>query len=200
MLNSLRSELRQLGNTELRKLSGVLLRNRSEVENQLELQFKRRLFYLSKDDEKRLLTLRVWSEKYHVSVGYILSVLVPFYAQRFRKTRKKQQRGLPCGVATLCGKAAEYWLRQQLAKDFQDQENVELWKQEKRKEILLQRDARENGVDEFEPRRKTILDYEWPSYYVRAYKKRIRAERKLNQQQLNSEENKRRNYRGNPFL
>jgi len=199
-MSRLSDELRVVGKIEMKRLSGLLLRNRSEVEQQLDLQFKRRIFYLSKDDEKRLLTLRVWSEKYKVSIGYILSVLVPFYAQRFRKTRKKQQRGLPCGVATLTGKAAEYWLKQQIAKDFTDQENVELWKQEQRMEILRQRDARENGVDEYQPRQKTILDYEWPSYYVRAYVKKFRMKRKANQQELNSAENKRRNYRGNPFL
>jgi len=199
-MSRLQVELEKLGKIEMKRLSGLLFRNRIEVEQQLDLQFKRRLFYLSKDDEKRLLTFKVWSEKHHVSIGYILSVLIPFYAQRFRKTRRKQQRGLPCGVATLTGKAAEYWLRKQMEKDFQGQENVELWKQERRTEILLQRDMRLHGEDEFEPRKKTILDYEWPSYYVRAYRKKVISERKQNQQELNSAENKSRPWRGNPFL
>lgn len=198
-MSRLQVELEKLGKVELRRLNSIVFRNRVEVEKQLELQH-RRIFHMSKDDERRLLVFRNWSEKYYVSIGYILGVLIPFYAQRFRKTRKKQQRGLPCGVATLTGKAAEYWLRKQMEKDFPDQENVELWKQARRKEILLQRDFREHGEDEFEPRRKTILDYEWPSYYMRAYRKKVSAERKQNQRELNNPENKRRNYRGSPFL
>ena len=198
-MNSFELRMRELAKEELKRLPGLMFRNRVEVETQLRENFGRRLYWIGKDDERRLLTLSIWADKYHVTVGWILGILIPYYQERFKQRRKSDRKGLPVRITTLCGKHAEYLIKQRLEKDFPNQENIELYRQQQRQIILLERDERLNGVDEFQQRTRKLTDFEWPSRYVRYYRTKMEAQRKVLVAATTSKKN-RKPYRGNPFL
>lgn len=197
MSNQFRVTLQERSKREMQLLPNIIFQNRIEVESQLKNLFGRRLYWISKDDEKRLLTWAVWSERYAVTIGWILRCLIPYYQDRFQKRRKIDHRkGLPCKIATLTGKFSEWLIKQQLQKEFPDGENRELQRQLKREQIVREREERETG-EEVMTRRKRLTDYEVISAYVDGYENRIRERRK----QLERERQKpQKPYRGSPWV
>lgn len=169
-----------------------------QVDALLRKQFNKQIFYPRQDDQHRLLKLRIWSERHKVSVGYILSVLIPYFEKlsykHSRRPREKVSKGIGTTIAILTGSTAEAYLADQILKDFPDGENVLAWKEDRRTDCL-----RQIELDDELPTRKPkgILQYNSVASYRKAYLSRIKRTRDTEDklvQQLSKQP-----WRGNPF-
>lgn len=168
------------------------------IDSLLRKQFNKQLFYPKQDDQYRLLKLRVWSERHKVSIGYILSVLVPHYEKmaykHSNKPREKVSKGIGTTISVLTGPSAEAYLVEQMAKDFPDSENVVSWKEDKKHECLRKL-AAEDEVSSKKP--KTILQYTSIAAYRKAYIQRITNSRNTEEKVI--KQLSKQPWRGNPF-
>lgn len=186
------SELTARAKLEVRELPVLQYKNTARIKKLLEKLFKIAVWNFGQENERKLLTLKVWEEKYGVTIGYILETLVPHYQERFRQRRRSDgRRGMPCSVPTLTGKVSEQLLKKQIELDFPDQEHLELRRQIQR-ELLL---AEQEDVEY--QRRKNITDYEWPSAFVQSYEHRIREARRHRDR---ARQERQKPYRGNPWI
>jgi len=146
----------------------------ADVDSILRKQFNKQLFYPKKDDQYRLLKLRVWSERHKVSIAYILSVLIPHFERiaykHSRRPREKVSKGIGTTIPILTGSTAESFLVEQILKDFPDNENVISWREEKRDECL-RKISQEDDVATRKP--KSVLDYTSLAAFRKAYIARI---------------------------
>lgn len=187
---------------KMRKSQKKALRHRSlqtyaEVDSILQARLGRRLFRLSDDDRIRLLTLQCWSERYKVTLDYIVALLVGYYAQRFARMGANKQ-GLGCRVSVLTGKKSEAILIDAIKRDFPEEEHLLAWRHEHRKMLLAVSDT-DVDDEEMVVKHKTILDYQSPKAYVRAYSKRIQQKR-IENRAAEADVNRRRYpYRDNPW-
>lgn len=194
-------ENRKLRQRERKVLNRLASANHAHVEAILN-QMGRRLFYLSQEDERRLLNLRWWAEKYAVDLGMVLQILITYFGQRFTRKRSNPKVGFGVRVATLTGRAAEEILKKELQERFPDDEQYAVQAQQRRWEILEERQLREMGGEDdgVRTRVKTLLDFPKPSQYVRYYRKRIREQRQVMDRELAKKGNRRFPYRENPWL
>jgi hypothetical protein len=170
----------------------------TEVDTILRKQFNKQLFYPKIDDQHRLLKLKVWSERYKVSIGYILSVLIPYFEKlaykHSRRPRERVSKGIGTTISTLTGPAAESYLLEQINKDFSDGENVIAWKQDKQQACLRKIELDEN-IRIKKP--KGVLGYPTLASYRRAYLKRIKGIRDIEEKLV--KQLSRQPWRENPF-
>jgi len=168
------------------------------VDDILRKDFNKQLFNPKEPDQIRLLKLRVWSERYCVSVRYILSKLVPYFERLANKhsNRFGTSKGLGTTIAVLTGPAAEAFIKDVISKDYSDGENVIAWKEERRLEALalVEKDEAEDIAIK-QP--KGILHYVLIKDYVAAYEKRI-SRIKNNEEKITKKIAKQ-PWRGNPF-
>lgn len=169
-----------------------------EVETELKKSFGKSLFRPKQDDQYRLLRLRVWSERYKVSISYILSVLIPHFERISNKyrgnARSTVSKGIGTTISVLTGQAAESILVEHLERSYPDNEHVISWKQDKQKECLAIL-AEQDEIILKKP--KTVLQYPTLKAYTKAYSERIDNKRKIEEKlvvQLS-----RQPWRGNPF-
>jgi len=155
-----------------------------EVERIMKHWFGVKWFRLKKNDEIRLLRLKQWEEKYHVSLIWIMSQLLPFW--RARHARYKKEQGLGVTVATFVGRVSEEFLRERIREQFPDGEPEKRWKVETQQSQW----ARIWDL----PGRSYSTD---PILAVKEYRKRIGLERE-DRRRWASKLRKRR-YRGNPW-
>lgn len=179
---------------ELRALERRRLKANSKIERVLWEEFHRHLYQRNAADQLRLITLLVWAERYHVTLRYILRVLVNHY-QRFLK--KAHSMSLGVKIATLVGKHSEQVLREHIARDYQDKENVKEWRWRRRRKMLALRVGKDDGIDQ---RVRGLLDYPTVKGFVKAYRNRVYDQRSEFDHEINSTSNKLRAYRGNPWL
>lgn len=181
---------------ERRKLQFLPSRFTAQVNKALERNFDREFIRVSTLDQLRLLALRVWMEKYKVSLDYILQVVVPFCWSRTRG-RYRSSRSLGIRIATLVGQKSEKALREQIAKDFDQGENISIANWERLQSILQARRVREDG--DVQLRAKTLSDYQSVQQYVKAYRTKISNKQFQFQKELNDPENLKRHYRTSPW-
>ena len=167
-----------------------------EVDNILRTKFNKQLFYPKQEDQLRLLRLRLWSERYCVSIEYLLDKLIPHFEKIAMRHRGKafKSKGIGTTISVLTGPAAEEFIIQQVGKDFPNNENKSAAKQEARDRILLEMRKAE-GIDIGKP--KSILQFKTVTAYNRYYRTRITAQQKLDskiEKLLMSQP-----WRGNPF-
>jgi hypothetical protein len=174
----------------LRKRSIFVL---GEVSRWLKKDFGRSFnFNLREIDQVRLYNLWIWSERYSVSIRYILKVLVPYWSNRFKR-RGGQAWGLGVKMHTFVGKHSVKLLEEQIEKDFPNRENVELAKHNRRMALL--------GLDTHEPvKSRDVLECESIEDYVRKYKKRVNVSRRTLDYAEGQTSRRLRPYRGNPWL
>lgn len=169
------------------------------VDSILRKSFGKQLFYPKEDDQIRLLRLKMWSERYSVSVDYILGRLVPYFeklaVKHSRKPREKMSKGIGTTIAVLTGPAAEAYLKDCIGKEFPDGEHIIAWKQNKREECLAKMDEDEGEVTQRKP--KSILQYPTLAAFRRAYEARITHKRKTEGKL--EKKLARQPWRGNPF-
>lgn len=180
------------------KVSTVVFTNMVEIDTLLKKQFNKQLYFPKADDQYRLLTLKVWSEKYKVSIAYILSVLLPYFEKLSHKhsmrPRLKTSRGLGVSIPVLVGNAAEEKLLEYISKDYPDGEHLLAWK-ESRKTECLSKIAEDEGHRKKKP--KGLLQYPSVAAYRKAYMARIADARDSQQKQI--KELSKQPWRGNPF-
>lgn len=170
----------------------------AQIDGLLRKQFNKQLFYPKQDDQYRLLKLKVWSERHKVSIGYILSVLIPHFEKiaykHSRRPRERVSKGIGTTIPILTGPTAENFLIEQIAKDFPDGENVIDWRETLKTECFRRIEA-EDEVGTRKP--KGVLQYPTLAAYRKAYISRIHntrdAEEKLVKQIAKQP------WRGNPF-
>lgn len=190
---------RKLRREEKRKLQIKAQRMFLLVNKILKEEFGRKMFYLKKPDQYRLLVLDVWRERYKVTVRFILKRLVPYYQARISKWQKRRYTdGLGIRVATLVGVHSEQILKEAIQQEFPDAENWDEWRWKRRLEILKQREKETD--DGIATREKTVQDFAKPERYMKYYQRKTRQKRAEFEKELNNDENKRRPYRGNPWL
>lgn len=200
MKKAKKSKIRKFRKLELRKLALRGIKIRRRVASILQERYQRRLFRMKPQDELRLLVLQQWETKYQVELDYILECLLPYWHSKLgRQIRSKN--GLGVRVTSLVGKVSEKILKEQIAKDFPNDENREEWKWKRRREIIASRKkANQDEVeDEFQPVKKSLLDYPTVTKFVAAYKKRVKAERKEFDAACNQKKNRMRRYRNSPW-
>lgn len=151
--------------------------------------------WLKQSDQYKLLTLKVWSVKYRVSLRYILETLVPFWEKFVQRRSKKMKRsGLNVRVSTLVGKKSHSILIESIKRDFPNGLNKIMYIAKERERLYkLALDD-----DDMKVKQKSLVDYSSPDRYVEAYKKSIQAVSK--EREEFTAQMKTRPYRGNPFL
>jgi hypothetical protein len=155
------------------------------VQEIVKREFAVRWFKPKEEDAIRLLILQQWSEKYKVSVEWILRHLVPIWRTSFAKYQSTG--GLGVNIATLVGKKSELILQERLKKEFPDGENLAAW-QSKEQSRQWQRFWDQDPKSE---------DWEFPGTAVKQYQKQMARERRW-RKKFQHEQQKRR-YRGNPW-
>jgi uncharacterized SAM-dependent methyltransferase len=180
-------------------ISTEVVRIVDEVDSILRRDFSKQLFYPKEVDQIRLLKLKMWSERYSVSIAYILSKLIPYFAKLSAKhSRRPQERvskGIGTTISVLTGQAAEAFLQQAIEKEFPDGEHIIAWKETKRAECLLLIEKDEGDITSRKP--KSILQYPTLASFRRAYEKRITNNRRVADKLVR--QLSRQPWRGNPF-
>jgi hypothetical protein len=152
--------------------------------------------YLRQNDRYKLLRIRVWISRYHVTLEYILSRLLPFWEQFVqRRSKKMKKEGLNVRVGTLTGKKSESILLDMLKKDYPNNLQKAIFIASERTRIFNLLEKQYNK--DFKIKEKSMIDYSSPKRYVNAYRRRmIHTQR---QRENFTEEMKLRPYRNNPF-
>ena len=167
-------------------------------------QGERTVLRLKAVDRYRLLTLKIWSERYRVPLKYILQVLMAWTETFARKhfQRAKNTEGFGVKVSTLCGKRSQEILEDQIRRDFPNSEHKTTFIQREQNRILeweVRRQDRQDddGIKTPDQIRKNLFDFPHPKGYVRYYRNRIRRESRQRERII--QELEKRLYRGNPF-
>lgn len=187
---------RQLRRQERKDLTRRVWQMRARVDKILQEAFDKRIFRLSETDGYRLLVFGVWAQKYKVSLDFIVRILVSFYLKHLGRHINVRKKSLGIRISTLTGDKAEQLLRETIQREFPNFENVGLWRQRKKESILSSREGDDTGLT---TKVKTILDYPTPEAYVRAYRRKINQAKK-DDERADNDQNKKRPYRGNPWL
>ena len=157
--------------TEVSKVVG-------DVDELLKKNFNKQLFYPKQDDQIRLLRLKVWSERYEVTLYYILSKLIPRFEAIAKKHsgRAGKSKGLGTTISILTGPAAEEYLVACIAKEFLDDEHKTTWRQDRQQECIRLVTADEDDTPTRPPKR--VIDFPTISAFRMAYEKRIKRNRR----------------------
>jgi hypothetical protein len=172
---------------------------RSIVNEVLVEEFDRRLYNLKADDELRLLTLFTWRDRYKVSVKYILKLLIPIWTRKFSRFRVKTSLG--CRVATLVGNKSEEILRERIAHDFPNKENIQQYDSIERDKIIQYATRHENKNKAKREDEKSLLEYKNINSFIHQYKRDLRWKKKKSSSKSQKllEQVKTKQYRNNPF-
>lgn len=197
-----KKQRKRIGRHEAVALRATIFHIKVELDAILRRDFERNLYGLKPQDELRLLVLSQWQDKYHVSLSYILEAVLPYWHKKLGRWSKRKS-GLGCKVIHLVGKESERLLKQEIAKDFPDKENITEWQWTRRKEIVELRREEEDDSEELGFKqaavRKGPLDYPDLESYVAAYKKRVEGHRAGLDKEVRNKRNRRRKYRMNPW-
>lgn len=180
-------------------LTSELTKIVDEVDLVLRRKFGKQLFYPKSDDQIRLLRLHLWSERYKVSLEYILSVLIPYFegiANKHRgRPRGTSSKGIGTTIANLTGNASENILLSRIEKDFPESEHKIDWRITKQQACLQKIAADSDEVVVKRP--KGVLQYATLAKYRKAYEQRI-TQKKMDDEKLERQLAKQ-PFRGNPF-
>lgn len=152
---------------------------------------KKHLWQVSDMDSLKLRRLLVWSERYSVSLAYILDTILPVLSRAIERRTGKRSKGLGVSIPVLTGDVAKSILLERITKDFPSGENVTDEFERRRNEILFILDSESNG------RPKPPLFYKTSRDYSQAYLKTIH--RKKREREKLEEKVAAMPYRRNPF-
>ena len=119
-----------------KELFAVTVRIASEVSEALLRATGKTIWKISESDRHKLYRLWMWSQRYSVSLDYILSVLVPYFSKGVEKRTGKKSKGLGVSIATLVGDVAEDVLQKAIAKDNPDSDHLGMYREEQRDKVL----------------------------------------------------------------
>lgn len=146
------------------KLFSVTSRIAAEVSTALQEALGKTIWHISESDRYRLYKLWIWSQRYSVTLEYIVSVLVPYFNTGVEKRTGKKSKGLGVSIPVLTGNVAEDVLKKCISRDFPDGDNLSLYRETEKDRIssLLSK-------SEFHTRIKGSLQYKSVSAETRAY-------------------------------
>jgi hypothetical protein len=117
---------------------------------------------LSRQDQLRLLNLKVWTERYRVPLTWILRVLLHEY---FGEHRRSYNRSIGLRVSSFTGRKAEKYLADRIAQEFPNWQLERQFLAERRQRLLERHGAK--------PLKMTDLN---PSTYQQQMDERARLE------------------------
>ena len=152
----------------------------------------------TKEDRVRLLRLRTWSMRHHISIAEILDMVMPVLTER---SKWKKKYGFDITIRVLTGNASKKVLNFQLTKIYPSGENIAIWKEQEREAQLLAEkvDAME-GIP-VQPRLTPVMrPDEDTDDYMKRYTKSVEAARSDERKAVSQRWRQRKNYRNNPWL
>ena len=139
------------------------------------------------EDQCRLLTLKMWEQKYHVPLKFILQVLIPFWKKLMENRRRRVKPGsIGVQIATLTGKLSEKALKEAIDRQFPRGENIEAWRIQEQESYLRQRQL-------------LLRKYQDLGKFLKEYQKICRRSRRRTNQTIASGRYTRRRYPNNPW-
>jgi hypothetical protein len=152
-------------------------------------------------DLLRLTRLQVWSDRHHVSVYEILSLVLPCLRKTVA-THTKKRYGLGVSIAALTGAGAEKILIEAIVQTYPEAEHISEWRERERLRQLEAEAKEERGGLVSRHRRgpMNVLDAETPQDFVKSYSKRVIAERKHIRAAYSDPKRKELKYRFSPWL
>lgn len=172
-----------------------LFRIKSEVDAVLRTRFGKALWNVNIPDSCRLVKLKMWEEKYCVSLDYILKTLLPWAWHALPKQARdkaKHSKGLGTKIAVITSASAERFLKEKIREDYHDEENIAITYADKREAIIHQL-----SEESLPAKPKKVLSYKRVSDFVTSYADRI-ARKKTSIEKV-SRVVSRMPYRNNPF-
>lgn len=160
-----------------------------KVDRTLQKDFQKKFYgQLPWEDQLRLLTLKMWERKYHVSLHFILSTLIPFWkAMMESKRRRTNEQSLGIRIATLTGKVSEKILQKEIQKHYPNGENVTEW--------------RATEQETYAKIQRTVLSkYRDISKFMKEYTRSCKKVRRRSNRMVASGKFKRRHYANNPWV
>jgi hypothetical protein len=169
----------------------------TEIDEILRRSLGKRLFTVKRDDQLRLIKLKMWSTRHSVPLEYIIEKLVPHFEKLAQRNYVKKyagaSKGLGVPISVLTGPAAEEKLIEFIAKEFTEDEHIHATREAAKAECLDKL-----GLSENTGRVRPVLNFPSVDEYMKSYTSGIerkrrsgaRIERKLAKQP----------YRGNPWL
>lgn len=164
-----------------------------EITKVLKRDFNRTFgFNIRPIDRNRLFNLQIWSDKYKVSIRWILHVLVPYWSKKLKR-KPGQAWGLGVKVQSFVGKHSQRIIEEEIIKQFPERENEKLWNHAKRMELT--------GLAERSPvKYRDVLECESIDDFVRKYRKRVAVRRRELDTAESQPSKRHRLYRNNPWL
>lgn len=161
-----------------------------ELQSAAQKCLRRKVFFvnLTQGDKLRLFNLRMWTQRYQVSLEYILGILFTVWLSDRFNTNKRQPIGLGVPASRLTGAKSKAILKDAIRRDFPTGENRVLKRSQLEEDTILS-DEVMGVTGAFR-----VTD---PMHFVRAYRDRVRRGK---QQVAELQETlSRRAWRGNPF-
>jgi hypothetical protein len=151
----------------------------------------RKVWRINETDSLRLIKLLVWSERYSVSLEYILATILPILTKAVERRTGRKSKGLGTTISVLTGEVAKDILLEKIRKDFPGQEHVHQLREQRRNEMVERLDEELNG------RPKNPLMYRTATEFTKAYIASIARKRK--EREEIEEKIASMPFRGNPF-
>lgn len=153
----------------------------------------KKMWRVTETDGLRLTRLAAWSERYSVSIGYIIvAVLAGLSKAVERRTGRKTKSGLGVSIPVLTGEVAKSILLEHIAEDFPGSENVHALAEDRRNAMLLLLDE-----DSIGGRPKNPLAYRKSDDFTKAYVAAIH--RRMHSREIAEEQIAAMPFRDNPF-
>jgi len=115
------------------KPSGPFARALATVDQRPIEEINELLGFLSPQDRMRLLNLQIWSMRYHVSLSYLLHVLLQ---QHFVKHRKTGKRLIGIRIDSLTSRKVEEYIEERIMQDFPNGELEQQYRVECEQRII----------------------------------------------------------------
>lgn len=174
-----------------------------EIAIQMEAWMKKRDGYRTKlrfkpEDKVRLLRLKTWSMRHHISIAEILDMVMPVLTER---SKWKKKYGFDITVRVLTGAASKKVLNFQLNKRYPAGENRAIWQEQEREAQLYAEkiDALE-GMEVKPNLTPVIRADETTEEYMERYTKSVERARAIERKAVSQKWRRRKNYRNNPWL
>lgn len=179
-----------------RKYKSALEKVALDVSKALEHIYpEKKLWKVTELDSARLTRLLVWSERYGISLEYILEVLLGHYYSTLPKLRRAaalRSRSLGIKVASLVGDYSLSVLLEHMQSDFPDGNNLAAFKEQEKERIA-------DSLDEELPRKsKSVLQFATMDKFVSAYVRSSEIRREGTRRIANKMRKVK--WRGNPWL
>src|ERR1017187_7585155 len=153
---------------------------------------------ISPINQARLLRLRVWSIRYHLSIGEILDLIMPILRAQVRQP--KHTYGLGISINALAGDAAERILKAEIPKRYKEGEHIQIARMQEQQHQLYREQL--DALDGLAPREhftRSLMDVATVGQFVSMYREHVTSKRNTYQDEMNAKWRSRKAYRNSPW-